>query len=483
MEKKPGRNEPCPCGSGKKYKKCCLKKNQEDHIKELEEVQQEQESMMNEPWPEPPEMRKQRLAWEREQNELYEEFSEDMEGQEENTEEEREEEGDMSSAPEYSYPECEQIKSDFPPASEKDEEIIEEWWNAFDSLESCNDKREHIETFLQSHSAIAAPMDLPDAIFQLEGQYHEEGRMDEYIAFLLMVRQNYPTFYVQDYQFYDNSIISYKVIHGQKEEVPQYLDLYQRYVDKDADYLFKLIDFLMVSNCQDIVIPFIRNIYRYVLGSPNILRGEDIGAHLMFSYVIPYLKEDCSDDELSTLREEVQRLDVPVKKDFFDLDYLRKHLSLILNTFNEWNIEDCSTNREISQRYWDICLNFMGFLHHEKNLDWMTAYFYENMVFEYLAYSTPEGKRPKQPFVFTKNQIQKMQDERCSSFMFVSAPRWGGMLNGIYYFAEYLERTHSITTDYREDIQRWCVEIFNEDYPKLIRIEYMAGIFATFPQY
>lgn len=22
----PGRNEPCPCGSGKKYKKCCEKK-------------------------------------------------------------------------------------------------------------------------------------------------------------------------------------------------------------------------------------------------------------------------------------------------------------------------------------------------------------------------------------------------------------------------------------------------------------------------
>jgi preprotein translocase subunit SecA len=23
-EKKPGRNDPCPCGSGKKYKKCCM---------------------------------------------------------------------------------------------------------------------------------------------------------------------------------------------------------------------------------------------------------------------------------------------------------------------------------------------------------------------------------------------------------------------------------------------------------------------------
>ena len=24
MSNKPGRNDPCPCGSGKKYKRCCL---------------------------------------------------------------------------------------------------------------------------------------------------------------------------------------------------------------------------------------------------------------------------------------------------------------------------------------------------------------------------------------------------------------------------------------------------------------------------
>lgn len=24
VEKVPGRNDPCPCGSGKKYKKCCI---------------------------------------------------------------------------------------------------------------------------------------------------------------------------------------------------------------------------------------------------------------------------------------------------------------------------------------------------------------------------------------------------------------------------------------------------------------------------
>ena len=32
---KPGRNDPCPCGSGKKYKKCCLAKDQAHKRAEL----------------------------------------------------------------------------------------------------------------------------------------------------------------------------------------------------------------------------------------------------------------------------------------------------------------------------------------------------------------------------------------------------------------------------------------------------------------
>ena len=32
---KPGRNDPCPCGSGKKYKKCCLPKDEAEKDVEL----------------------------------------------------------------------------------------------------------------------------------------------------------------------------------------------------------------------------------------------------------------------------------------------------------------------------------------------------------------------------------------------------------------------------------------------------------------
>jgi hypothetical protein len=31
-----GRNDPCPCGSGKKYKKCCLPKDRAARIQALE---------------------------------------------------------------------------------------------------------------------------------------------------------------------------------------------------------------------------------------------------------------------------------------------------------------------------------------------------------------------------------------------------------------------------------------------------------------
>ena len=36
---KPGRNDPCPCGSGKKYKKCCLAKEEAAEREQLAEVE------------------------------------------------------------------------------------------------------------------------------------------------------------------------------------------------------------------------------------------------------------------------------------------------------------------------------------------------------------------------------------------------------------------------------------------------------------
>ena len=38
--KKLGRNDPCPCGSGKKYKNCCMKKDQEAERQAIKDLQE-----------------------------------------------------------------------------------------------------------------------------------------------------------------------------------------------------------------------------------------------------------------------------------------------------------------------------------------------------------------------------------------------------------------------------------------------------------
>ncbi len=40
---KTGRNTPCPCGSGKKYKKCCMRKDENVHREEQEVLRYEQD--------------------------------------------------------------------------------------------------------------------------------------------------------------------------------------------------------------------------------------------------------------------------------------------------------------------------------------------------------------------------------------------------------------------------------------------------------
>jgi hypothetical protein len=60
--RKVNRNDPCPCGSGKKYKKCCLSKHEEtrgnipqDRLREMEEREKNKERLEKEEFRQGPE--------------------------------------------------------------------------------------------------------------------------------------------------------------------------------------------------------------------------------------------------------------------------------------------------------------------------------------------------------------------------------------------------------------------------------------------
>jgi hypothetical protein len=65
----PGRNEPCPCGSGKKYKHCCLEKDEEAERARLTEQAAEAQPAApppeHEPAPHAPPPRPAQQPWKR----------------------------------------------------------------------------------------------------------------------------------------------------------------------------------------------------------------------------------------------------------------------------------------------------------------------------------------------------------------------------------------------------------------------------------
>jgi hypothetical protein len=128
-----------------------------------------------------------------------------------------------------------------------------------------------------------------------------------------------------------------------------------------------------------------------------------------------------------------------------------------------------------------VSLNFMGFLHERKGKDWLASDFYRNMVYRYLVYVIPEGRRPKETFIFTKDKIETTIARTCKSFIFLDSSAAIVSLNSLYWFAEYLEGTVSITEERSAMIQKWCIELYNKVFPSLVRTDLSVKAFEKFP--
>ena len=109
------------------------------------------------------------------------------------------------------------------------------------------------------------------------------------------------------------------------------------------------------------------------------------------------------------------------------------------------------------------------------------ADFYRKMVLRYLVNVIPEGRRPKETFIFTKNKIKTTIARTCKSFIFLDSTAVIVSLNSLYWFAEYLEGTGSIPEERRAVIQKWCIELYNEVFPGLLRTDLSAKAFERFP--
>ena len=205
------RNDPCHCGSGKKYKKCCLRKEEEDRRFEDDLKSGFVPNSSDEDWEEESAPKPEQEAC---RDEAYDEEGEEFDDEPFDPEEEKEDDGEE----EQTF------------LSKEEDQLIENWWGEYSTMKDPDILYAHVEKFLDEYPHLVTDLNLDEEpLFQLDGMYARKKRYDKYPALLNRLRTEFPEAYQQGAGYFDNSFITHLIINNRKEEVREYLGFFRQY--------------------------------------------------------------------------------------------------------------------------------------------------------------------------------------------------------------------------------------------------------------
>ncbi len=460
MRKGIGRNDPCPCGSGKKYKKCCLPKEQQG---------QEQ----------------QRPVAGRRKDET-DEFFEDLPVEPAGLRDENEAmEANTQSGPEFEDEPfvSPTISDEVPEISDEQRTFVDTWWTAYKVMKDPDEIIRHLDDFFQTHPGLVTNLELHhEVLFELGAQLVKAGRASDYIQLLQRVRRDFPDAYLKSFSYYDQDIIHYKIASQDPEGIEDYLNWFREYPDNDVDNLFSLLDFLMATECDQPLIVLLKATYYPVCRSEKVIGGSEILAPLILSYCAPYLDRGWTRADLDELSEQLKAIRIPLQDQLYRPEYLDTLFEEILGDLGATFFDTFYEIRDIREYYRTVAHNFMGWLRKEKQFSWMKAQFYRNQVNHYLVYVIPDDKRPKRPFVFSRNLLEDTVSRMARKIFSLDATTTLGALNAVYWFAEYLLQYQAISEQGCADLQGWCEELWGIAIPHFLESTIEARAFDTFPR-
>ncbi len=201
-----GRNDPCPCGSGKKYKKCCLKKDEEARRAAQAEAERAAREAAAAPlWPLRP---------------ATDHLPPDA---------------GMDDDALWDEPEPED-EADF----EADLAPFDARWEAFEAAEECDGQ---IAIFLATleEGAMDAEFafEMLNVIYQSTAASGERERFDALVALL---RQRLPDVYAEDAHFYADWLISNALAAGRLDALPALADELADTAGEQIDIVTRVFD-------------------------------------------------------------------------------------------------------------------------------------------------------------------------------------------------------------------------------------------------
>jgi SEC-C motif len=446
---KVGRNDPCPCGSGKKYKKCCLEKDERIAMAPLPiaEATKSEEEPTGEDW-------------------------EEAEGPEEVEPvapttiacEPEPAPARKSARPDEKLPEL-------PPEQEK---IVEDWWKVTAPSYRKNDADQlikRLEIALSEFPSLFVHLCLHEEfMFELGAELGRRGRIPEYIALLKRLRQEQRQMYSFSYGAYDSHVIAELVVAGQVEEIPNYLDLFKQYPDAHPDYCLEICNLLawrghaepLYLLCEAVAIPMT---YCHFAVDWLVRREE-----------IPFYEgvdasSSAVERTVNAIKELGERIQIPLQP---RADWLRADWKACLEPPQ---IEPRAQLGDHAQRR--LTMNFISHLRRVRKIPWVQGFLSSEMLQDYFFWCRQE----KVPWwQLQKKDIEAFAVSRSKKFFCVNGVTVLAILQSMVWFAEYLRTAAAITAPEAERITEDCRQLFEAGREAVDSTDAAYRICSTFEQ-
>ncbi len=445
-----GRNAPCPCGSGRKYKKCCLEKD-------LAERRTPSPRAATGP------------EWEEVENPEAQEFSDLAESPEVRAnayadEIDRKEAPVMERAPQPDPPRYPKPREALPDLPAEQQALVEAWWKGFKPLFRNPDVDEMIRRvvgFMEEHPELFVHLGLEhEVLFELGAEAGRRKEWPKHAALLTRIREEHPEMYVRSFSYYDCDLMIERLVAGKFEAIPQLFNFFHRYPDSEPDNAHRVTELLAWTGRQDDLFAFARPLAIPMWISPEVIGGWFMLRWLVFAQYVPLLDARGDPDEAArALMEAVKQLDIP-RGPAFNIETVRREFRFCRETPDVWDLSTCGTDPDVAQFYHDVRWNYCAFLHDVKGFPWARADFLAERLEDYWS-DRPAGKKPKDTFGFSEERLDDHIAKTCRDFFHVNGVRAVSLVEAVWHFVDYLAAHSRIEGEKANSIREMCRRLFD----------------------
>ena len=410
----------CPCGSGKKYKKCCLEKDQNEFMALFEEEQANE--------------------WEPEDsNELDDVKDDDLDDDLDDVDSDDDdldnlldnlfdevfdevdaddEKDELASMPELKSDEVTEISDD-------ENRLVEDWWKKYIQMKNFMEKREHLVRFMDNYPHLVDHLELYwEVLYDIGQDHYTVDKYDTFVEILLRVRNEFPNTYKKSAGVYDADLIYWYVAQGRIDEISPFFDWFK--IGRRGGYNDKLNN----------VISFLRAIDRADIVFDEI--GEQSDSNLFFQVkfnriISRYLDKPVTEETISLIYNEL--LSSGIEKGWLGYEILLKdRFREMTRPFTVWDNNVPKKRSEALELYTHIFHNFTYFLYKKIGVSYDCADFYSDMVFLFYEKALNKNNRPKELFCLDHQSFEEnifLNNQDLFSFSVLALFQ----INAFYYFA------------------------------------------------